>query len=64
MIIAHLKTQNNQPYGSVRQCCERCGMMLWGKTPEGHDWTDDEEVYNNLPEEYRSCGSPTPDEGP
>ena len=24
----HLMTQRNQPYGSVRKCCELCGLMM------------------------------------
>jgi len=58
MIIAHLKTQNGQGYGSERRCCEICGKMLWPEVspiPEGHDWTDDPEVYRALPEGYQAC---------
>lgn len=25
----HLVTQDGQPYGSVRRCCEICGVMVW-----------------------------------
>jgi hypothetical protein len=43
----HLRTQDNQPYGSERRCCERCGVMVWpemqgDKTPL---WTDDRDEY-------------------
>ena len=24
----HLVTQRNQPYGSSRKCCERCGLAI------------------------------------
>ncbi len=24
----HLMTQRDQPYGSVRKCCEICGLMM------------------------------------
>jgi hypothetical protein len=27
MITLHLITQDGQPYGSVRRCCEACGVM-------------------------------------
>lgn len=42
--IIHLRTQNDQPYGSQRRCCDRCGTMIWPErfgaevTPP---WTDD-----------------------
>ena len=26
--ILHLVTQRNQPYGSRRKCCERCGRAI------------------------------------
>lgn len=43
----HLRTQDNQPYGSVRRCCEVCGEMVWPEhqgadTPQ---WTDDRQEY-------------------
>lgn len=40
----HLKTQDNQPYGSERRCCERCGIMIWGSA-HGLTWTDNREAY-------------------
>lgn len=34
MIVIHLMTQDNQPYGSERRCCELCGIMIWcGERP-------------------------------
>jgi len=30
----HLMTQDDQPYGSERRCCERCGSAYWN-WPEG-----------------------------
>ncbi|KKL75240.1 hypothetical protein LCGC14_2056880 [marine sediment metagenome] len=27
--IIHLITQDNQPYMSVRKCCQRCGTAVW-----------------------------------
>ena len=56
-IVVHLKTQRNQPYGSVRRCCERCGIMIWGNVPieDGGLYTDDEHTYDDLPERYIRC---------
>ncbi len=36
----HLVTQRNQPIGSIRKCCERCGIMI-GKI----DYVDEEDNY-------------------
>lgn len=37
----HLVTQRDQPYGSVRRCCERCGRMCWPGMPKSATrWTD------------------------
>ena len=55
MTTLHLKTQDNQPYGSERRCCERCGIMIWGASPTPLTWTDDRAVYANPPEGYVSC---------
>ncbi|RPI55108.1 MAG: hypothetical protein EHM49_02340 [Deltaproteobacteria bacterium] len=27
-IILHLVTQDNQPYGSRRKCCQKCGLAI------------------------------------
>jgi len=53
-IVLHLKTQDDQPYGSHRRCCERCGVMLWGQAGEP-PWTDDREVYEQLPPGFTRC---------
>lgn len=38
----HIVTQNNQPYGSMRRCCEYCGRMCWpGMKGSAERWTDD-----------------------
>lgn len=38
----HIVTQNNQPYGSQRRCCEYCGRMCWrGMDGSAQRWTDD-----------------------
>jgi hypothetical protein len=48
MALLHLVTQRNQPYASVRRCCERCGVASGpyypaaGMSPR---WTDDEEEW-------------------
>ncbi len=43
--ILHLVTQDNQPYGSTRKCCERCGK--WVGTMDGYTsgWTDNHEEF-------------------
>lgn len=55
--ILHLKTQRDQPYGSVRRCCEECGKMIWGDSlSPNHEWTDDPEFYKNAGDgEYITC---------
>lgn len=43
----HLVTQDGQPYGSERRCCEICGSMVW-RAMQGDatpDSTDDVAVY-------------------
>jgi len=37
----HLITQRNQPIGSIRKCCERCGLMI----RENFAYVDDEKDY-------------------
>jgi hypothetical protein len=44
----HLKTQRNQPFGSERRCCERCGIMLWGQSGEP-PWTSNPDVWERSP---------------
>jgi hypothetical protein len=51
--VLHLKTQRNQPYGSERRCCERCGTMCWGASSP--TLTDEQDVWNNPPEGYVKC---------
>ncbi len=42
----HLVTQEGQPYGSVRRCCEVCGRMCWpGMLRSAMRWTDDRVAY-------------------
>lgn len=51
--VLHLKTQRDQPYGSERMCCERCGVAL--VPPEQLPWTADEAIYEDPPEGFVSC---------
>ncbi|HEY0915672.1 MAG TPA: hypothetical protein VGE22_12445 [Solimonas sp.] len=58
MTTLHLMTQRGQPYGSVRRCCERCGLMLVAR-PDSfwreHTYTDDEALYRHHPAEAPHC---------
>lgn len=53
-IILHLMTQSNQPSGSRRKCCERCGVMVDGtnKTYTHQFWRYDNDKYDP---EYVRC---------
>lgn len=55
--VLHLITQRDQPFGSRRKCCERCGVMyaLGGENKDA--WTDDPEVYDAPPEGYVTCAA-------
>lgn len=46
LLPMHYMTQNNQPYGSVRKCCEICGRAAF---IEGYQYTEDRGFYNNHP---------------
>ncbi|MBX3653246.1 MAG: hypothetical protein KF686_03615 [Ramlibacter sp.] len=48
-LTLHLMTQRDQPYGSERRCCERCGLMLVAR-PESF-WR--EQTYTDNPEHWR-----------
>jgi hypothetical protein len=65
MTTLHLMTQRDQPYGSVRKCCEYCGLMLVAR-PDSfwreHTWTDEPEHFKhwpagtaNVPDELVPC---------
>lgn len=44
--VLHLVTQDNQPYGSTRRCCEMCGAMCWpGMEGSAKRWTDDRQRW-------------------
>ena len=51
--VLHLMTQDDQPYGSQRRCCERCGAMIWGIPQPA--WTDDRRVYADPPAGHVAC---------
>lgn len=42
--ILHLVTQDGQPYGSVRKCCEKCGLGIHAM-PSGHSYVDEKANY-------------------
>ena len=52
--IVHLITQRDQPYGSVRLCCELCGAYgkIDGKT---HFYVETETEFSELPEGHVRC---------
>lgn len=54
MVTVHLVTQRDQPYGSTRLCCERCGVQVFYR-PDIPRWTDDEGTFLNLPEGFQRC---------
>lgn len=48
----HLVTQDNQPFGSERRCCELCGVMVWpamqgANTPAHATSREDFEQWGN-----------------
>ncbi len=51
-VVIHLRSQVGQPYGSVRRCCNYCGVMLVGPEPKWVEW---EEELRNLPNGYINC---------
>ena len=61
----HLMTQRDQPYGSVRRCCEMCGLMMVNRPYsfwQSHTWTDEPKHYRHwsageaiLPGELTPC---------
>jgi hypothetical protein len=38
----HVLSQEGQPYGSTRRCCNHCGVMIWGASAPRHveSWSD------------------------
>ena len=47
--IVHILSQEGQPYGSERRCCNYCGVMIWGSSAPPHvdNWIDWREASNN-----------------
>jgi len=44
--VMHLVTQNGQPYGSVRKCCEKCGLSVFSMNgPGGHGYVEWDSDY-------------------
>lgn len=45
--VLHLVTQRDQPYGSARKCCEKCGLGIHMMTGDAHGelYTDDPFAY-------------------
>jgi hypothetical protein len=40
-LVVRILSQEGQPYGSERRCCNHCGVMIWGESAPPHvdDWT-------------------------
>lgn len=65
MTTLHLMTQRDQPYGSVRKCCEMCGAMLVTRSDaywRDNTYTEDPEHWKhwpagtaNVPDELVPC---------
>lgn len=49
--IVHLVTQRDQPYGSVRRCCEVCGRV----PHEPDSYTDDPAKFGAMPDGFVTC---------
>ena len=58
----HILSQEGQPYGSVRRCCNACGVTLdpafrkrmgWEETPP---YVDDWDVWHAAPNNCRGAG--------
>jgi hypothetical protein len=58
-MIVHLMTQRDQPFGSVRKCCEVCGEI------PNKLFTDDPEIFKVIQKtgevegvKYEACTNP------
>lgn len=54
----HLMTQRDQPYGSTRRCCERCGLMMVNRDESfwrEHAWIDEEAHYHDNNPGHTTC---------
>ncbi len=47
--FVHILSQEDQPYGSERRCCNYCGIMLWGSAVPSYvaDWAAWRALPNN-----------------
>lgn len=47
--VVHVLSQEGQPYGSERRCCNYCGVMIWGASAPlfVDNWTDWRASPNN-----------------
>lgn len=58
----HLVTQRDQPYGSVRRCCEWCGRMCWpDMAMSAKRWTTLPDVFEAAPDNCYRAAQETPD---
>lgn len=57
--IVHYMTQNAQPYGSRRRCCERCGAMCVEPFTDRivATFTDKNPTTHEVPPGFRWCSS-------
>jgi hypothetical protein len=53
--VVHVLSQDGQPYGSERRCCNHCGVMIWGASAPLHvdNWTDWRSSPNNCGREVK-----------
>ena len=53
--VLHILSQEGQPYGSTRRCCNHCGVMICGPNAPHYvdDWTDWRAALDN-------CGKSLP----
>jgi len=56
--ILHLITQDDQPIGSCRKCCEICGKAQFTMDGNTVGWTDSREEYAD-PKRYFGEGTLT-----
>lgn len=60
MKTLHLMTQQDQPYGSERRCCEQCGLMLvWRPASfwDDHGYVEEQSDYHDQHEGHLSCAT-------
>ena len=46
--VVHILSQEGQPYGSERRCCNHCGAMIWGSASPSFltSWTEGAQVLS------------------